>query len=563
MRNKFVAVFTLFAFLGFETGCVIHNIRQEPADKLAQTSEKGVQIVKVLKKSGEEINFSNDLPARIVDGTIIGEVLDAQGAEMFLKRDDVKEVDKDDRGKIVKLITKGGVKYSIGEGQAITSLKEERDRYVLVYPKKKPIFIPLSEVDLVSIRRTDPLGTFFATVGVIALVGAGVLAVVALLKESCPFIYSFDGQNYVFDAEPYGGATSQGLQRTEWCTLEHLKEVNGQYRIRITNEVDETQNTDELKLLVVDHPRGVQAVPDEQGVVHTIIKPVAPLSARDGKGRDILALVRTEDAKYWQSRIDEKDPDNAADLRDEIVFEFPKPAGATTAKLLFNGCNTLWASQMLKKSLELYGEEVTKCYAAVDSKGPAYANLMAWNLREELYRLHIRAETSEGWTVKGMIVGGGPFISENRVYTLDIRDVPGTVLRIKMLPPAGYWMINALAVDYAEDVSVSAIEIAPAKAVDSRGREIADLLLLTDSRYYTMPKTGDSAEVTFLAPPAIPGMARTVICKASGYYSIHLPAQGKPQMDILSRFLTEPGFAVRYALKEYRRYQQEKSLQIR
>ena len=218
---------------------------------------------------------------------------------------------------------------------------------------------------------------------------------------------------------------------------------------------------------------------------------------------------------------------------------------------------------MLKRSLELYGEEVTKCYAAVDSKGPAYDNLMAWNLREELYRLQIRIETPAGWTAKGTIVGGGPFIAENRVYPLDIRDVPGTGLRIKMLPPAGYWMINHLAVEYAEDAPVSAVEISPIRAVDSHGRNIADALALTDSTYYSMPEIGDTAEVTFVAPPAKPGMARTVMCKASGYYSIHLPATGKPQMDVLGRFLLEPGFAVRYALKEYRRYQQEKSVQIR
>jgi hypothetical protein len=509
------------------------------------------------------VKFSPDRPATLEGETIVGEIPDPQGSEMSLKRDDVKEIFKDENEKIIKIITKGGTEYRIGEKESITAVKEEKDLYILVNPRAKTISIPLSEVDLVTIRRTDPLGSFFATIGVIALLGAGTMAVIALLKESCPFIYSFDGRNFVFDAEPYGGATSQGLQRTEWCTLEHLKEVNGRYRIKITNEVDETQKTDELKLLVVDHPRGVQAVPDEQGVVHTIVKPEAPLSARDGKGRDILPLVREKDEKYWQSRIEEKDPDNAADLRDEIVFEFPKPAGATKAKLLFNGCNTLWASQMLKRSLELYGEEVTKCYAAVDSKGPAFANLMAWNLREELYRLHVRMETAQGWTVKGTIVGGGPFISEDRVYALDIGDVPGTVLRIKMLPPAGYWMINTLAVDYNEDLPVSTTELAPARAVDSQGRDIADSLAILDAQYYSMPKTGDSADITFLAPPMKPGLARTVICKASGYYSIHLPATGKPQMDILGRFLAEPGFAVRYALKEYRRYQQEKSLQIR
>jgi hypothetical protein len=188
---------------------------------------------------------------------------------------------------------------------------------------------------------------------------------------------------------------------------------------------------------------------------------------------------------------------------------------------------------------------------------------MAWNMREELYRLHVRTETRDGWKAKGTIVGGGPFISEDRIYPLDLQDVPGDILRIKLMPPAGYWMINTVAVDYTGDLVLRMTEIAPAKAVDSRGRDIRDLLSFEDNQYYDMPEIGDSAVVTFLVPPLEPGLARTVICKASGFYNIHLQAQGKPQMEILGRFLTEPGFVVRYALREYRRYKQEHSSNIR
>ena len=97
-------------------------------------------------------------------------------------------------------------------------------------------------------------------------------------KESCPFIYSFDGEKYVFDGEPYGGAICPALERTDYCLLENLKPFNNQYLLQLTNEVDETQYTNEFKLWVVDHPKGIRIVPDINGKLFTISNPLVPIS---------------------------------------------------------------------------------------------------------------------------------------------------------------------------------------------------------------------------------------------------------------------------------------------
>lgn len=628
--KKAISVMTCAAFLIFEGACT-HIVTQN-VKEVNPAKNQGVEIMKVMKKSGEVVNFPEKRPGRIENDAVVGEslattgrnvvipkanvksvrlfergvtrpeiqeirtktgevyslkdnpnitsikeeeeyyvvdryVVTIAGREVVIPKDNVKSVSRFEGGiahpEIQEIKTKTGGVYRLKDDPSISSIREEGDRYIVVVLDRTKISISFSEIDLVWAKRTDTVATFFAVLGGAAVVGLGVFAIIALTKESCPFIYSYDGTGFIFDAEPYGGATSVGLKRTEWCGLEHLKETNGEYRIRITNEVDETQHTDELKLVVVDHPQGTRAIPDELGGVHTVAQPVVPLAARDKKGRDILPLVRENDWIYWQSRLEEKKPDDPADIRDELIFEFPKPAGATKAKLLFNGCNTLWASQMVKRFLELYGEEVTKCYAAVNAKGTAYENLMNWNLREELYRLQIRAETKEGWVSKGTVVGGGPFISEDKVYTLDLSDTSGDTLKIKFLPPAGFWMLNYLAVDYTDDLSVETIELAPARAVDSTGHDIREALSKNDEEYYVMPNTGNWADVSFLAPPSRPGLTRMVLCKASGFYDIHLDAAGKPRLDILGRFLTEPGFAACYALQEYFRWTQENSPEVR
>ncbi len=550
MRKKAISILTCAAFLIFEYACT--HIVKQPIAKVNPVKNQGLEVRSVLKKSGEVVKFPEKQPGRVTANAVVGEALGSTAREEVIPKSNVKSVKRAEekagaKPEIQEIKMKSGRVYRPIKDPEVSSIQEQGDSYIVVILTRDKISIPFSEIDFVWVKRTDAAMTFLAVVGVVALVGIGAAAT----KESCPFIYSYDGKAYIFDAEPYGGATSVGLKRTEWCELEHLEEVDGEYRIRITNEVDETQHTDEVKLVVVDHPRGVKAVPDELGKVHTIGQPIIPQAARDNSGRDLLPLVRENDWIFWQSRPEEKNLDDPAGIRDEIVFEFPKPLGATKAKLLLNGCNTLWASQMVKRYLELYGEEVTRCYAAVNARGPAYQNLNNWNLREELYRLQIRMETNEGWVPKGTIVGGGPFISEDRVYSLDLSDIPGETLKIKFLPPAGFWMINYIAVDYTEDLPVQTTEITAVKAVDFAGRDIRETLSQNDEDYLVMPNIGDWANVSFLAPPPRPGLARTVLCKASGFYDIHLEAKGKPRLDILGRFLTEPDFAARYAQQEY------------
>ena len=261
-------------------------------------------------------------------------------------------------------------------------------------------------------------------------------------------------------------------------------------------------------------------------------------------------------------RLEGKNPDEEDDLRDELIFKFPKPRGAKKAKLIVNAYTTFWGSQMVKRLLNLHGNEVYEWYEEVDNFGPAYFKVTSMNIREELYYLKIRVETETGWKSKGLIFGGGPFISDDKVYVIDISDVPGDILKIKLTPPVNFWMINYLALDYSEDITFRITEIEPSEAMDHNGRDVRGILAQSDNTYFIMPNTGDWAELVFESPPQDDSMDRSIILKASGYYDIHLDADAKPQKEILNRYLMEPGFAIHYAFKEYLNWKKENKKRI-
>ena len=207
--------------------------------------------------------------------------------------------------------------------------------------------------------------------------------------------------------------------------------------------------------------------------------------------------------------------------------------------------------------MELRGNKLSEWYNEVNNFGPAFQQVMSWFYNEELYLLQVRVATENGWKPKGTIFGSGPFISEDKAYILDIRDVPGDTLKIQLMPPAHFWMIDYLAVDYTDDLPVHITEVKAKRAVDSKGQDLDEIVAENDNNYYLMPDIGDQAELFFEAPLTHENMERSLILKASGYYDIHLTSKGEPQTAILERIHSNPGFTVKYAFDEYRKWKEK------
>jgi hypothetical protein len=412
------------------------------------------------------------------------------------------------------------------------------------------VALPLSRIRHLVVQRFDATKTILTVV----LVSAGTVLAIALIaaavKESCPFIYSRDGDRYVFDGEPYGGAICEALKRTDFTRLEHLKPVDGTYQLRLTNEVPESQYTDELTLWVADHDPAVRIVLDDSGRAHTIGAPLPPVSVTDEHGADQLKWVTATDFLAWETDLRTIDPDSTAGLRDTLRVAFVRQAGSTQAKLVTHLGTTLWGSQMLRRMTELRGDQYRAWYEQLRSP-MALAMLQAWSLREELYVLKVRVQTARGWECRGLIPGGGPFMTEERATVLDLTGVEGDTVRLLLTPAAGFWQIDRLAIDYTPDTDVA---ITPVHASMARGDDGSDLraaLLETDGIYHTLPEPGRWATLEFPVPEPAPGRERTVFAKASGYYEMFLDANGPPRAEILRRLGEEPGFPVIFAVQEF------------
>ncbi len=142
------------------------------------------------------------------------------------------------------------------------------------------------------------------------------------LKGSCPFLYTWDGEKYVFVKDmmwrsalgmPLGIMGGETAYAFADASREYLKipgrimkEKDGQYDLRITAELWETIYFDQLQLIAVDHPADQTIQVDEKFAgppfpdkhIYTIKEEILPLRARDGENKDLLPFLSEKDDRY-------------------------------------------------------------------------------------------------------------------------------------------------------------------------------------------------------------------------------------------------------------------------
>jgi hypothetical protein len=327
------------------------------------------------------------------------------------------------------------------------------------------------------------------------------------------------------------------------------------YRLLVTNEAEETEFTNLMELEVVDHPARTEVIADEAGKYHIITAPQRPISARDSSGNNLLSWLQAPDRLIWEP---EPVLDAKGGVRAEITMTFPKPKGATTARMVTNAATGTWGAFMMRESLAIHGRDLEAWYKSIDDNQKNRELLLAWSLREELYELKVYVKEPTGWELRGIIPGGGPVVAQNRVVPLDVSRVPDEELQIQVRPPAGFWALNYFAIDYSPE-SVAHVKTIPAvKAEDESGRNVLPELSRIDDSYYQMPERGNHAYVTFPAPPLRTGMTRTVFLHTRGYYRLHLDPQGEPKTALLLQMGQVPDTAARLAAIRYSQWKMEK-----
>jgi tetratricopeptide (TPR) repeat protein len=176
------------------------------------------------------------------------------------------------------------------------------------------------------------------------------------LKGSCPFLFTWDGDKFVFVKDVMwrsalgmplgimGGNTAYAFPDAsdDYIKIpgDVLKPMEGLLSIQLTSELWETMFFDKVQLVAVDHPDSVDIFVPEQfspppfpgEKLYQVREKRSPVSAKDSEGNDVLSLIAEKDDKY----LSDFQPDKYQGITEmhDLILD-PGAAGNSKSLLLF------------------------------------------------------------------------------------------------------------------------------------------------------------------------------------------------------------------------------------
>ncbi|MDP4240804.1 MAG: hypothetical protein Q8904_15180 [Bacteroidota bacterium] len=402
-------------------------------------------------------------------------------------------------------------------------------------PGNNKVLIPVKGIHKIEIYDKDTaatVGSWFlgAVTGTAAFIGLLSLIIV-LTKKSCPFIYTWDGKSYHFEGEIYSGSIHKPLERNDYL---RLPTYPGQktYTLKITNEVRESQYTNLMELLVVDHPKNVTVLADKNGTITTMGEAIPPTLATSLEGSDVTSLLASRDTLFYQSNPALNDKP----LKDYLILDFPVKENAKSAGLVIRAKNSVLLDYAMGKFHDLFGSKYNRYMKNQDNASGA--EMRQWTLDQGI-PLSLYVERDGNWEFVDYYNVMGPMAFKDDVLKVPLKGNESHPLRLKLEFGTFLWEIDYAALVYSPDREVTTHIIPVNTAVNEQQQDVSAFLLHDDGLYYTQPEINNRAVVTFNLPEPT-GQSRTIILHTKGWYRVLQQPAGTPDTHYLKEF-RKPG----------------------
>lgn len=421
-----------------------------------------------------------------------------------------------------------------------------------------PVNIPFKDITKLEVIERDRgkstgttvLAVMGITIGTMAIISAIAVA----LKESCPFISVYNGNEYVLQGETFGGAIYPSLAREDIVPLPSAA-IGPEVKVMVSNELKESQFTDMANLMLAEHEPGRQVLCTPEGNLMLVGNSFSPQTAVLNSGRNMMPLINEIDNLPCAFN-----DTSAGTAVNRLVITFANPGTSKTRGLLLSMRNSSWLEYSFQEFTRHFGGSYNT-WREKQKQKPA-GEIIRWQESQHL-PLTISIKTPGGWQEIRKIKTIGPLMNRYMVIPLDGLAESTGPIEIGFSTGFMFWEVDCVKLAEMEPLPASAIRyLKPFAAVDEQGKNVMKSLQEKDSIFLEQPEPGRRAYITYKVPGYSSAKGYTAFLHACGYYEPTRDYKGPADVGFLNS-MREPGAFADYSMQEYKRVTQSAYLAVK
>ena len=373
------------------------------------------------------------------------------------------------------------------------------------------------------------------------MIGAGVIAVATVsfitIVCACPYIYIGDD----FQGNLFSGAINPSLERSDHLLIKSSQDPSVPVIMRIENKKNEHNYTNQLGLVVIDHPFDVSIMTTPSGDIHSISELHKPIEAFSENYNQLDNLITNDEQAYLF------DDGAAGDHLNALNVVFNKPDNTTSGKLVVNVKNSDWYSLVFHEVCGLMGDKFEGWY---DKKWEESKSEPTMDMSQQGVYLDVYLMNKGDWVFVDQIKTKGSQASRDILVPLDLTHHDGDRVELMFKSGFKFWDIDYVGMDFSENEPFTVSYIQPISAEDEAGVDYLSSLLSDDDSYMEQTEEGHNVEVIFPLLEQHEGSDQTLILSGKGYYKRLNVYEGKTHYVKLLK-LKRTGGISQFSKKKY------------
>lgn len=413
------------------------------------------------------------------------------------------------------------------------------------------VSIPVSGISKMELIQKDKSKSSTNTIILASGVTLGALAVAAVIAaaataeaidrsipsepSSCPFVSAYDGKEFVFQGESFGGALFPSIARQDYLPLPSI-EMGPKVQLLISNERNEHQFIDMADLLLVEHAPNEKVLVDPQGpqfLVHEMKKPKGAILNNKNEMLDRI----TESDNVYCSFNDMA----SSSLLNELIVKFDHPAQGKDLALYLNLRDSPWLEYIFEQYMSMYGEDYQAFEKSMEAKSAE--ELYQWQ-EMNLVPLTISVKTKGGWKEVSKTRFVGPVTNREIAISFEGIELNEPIVEVSFKTGFLFWEIDQISLASVTKVSPESIQVLkPSIAENETGKDQLGLISELDDKFLEQPETGNKTYLTYQFGEFSKSKAYTAFLHTGGYYKIYRDFTGPRNEKFLSKYEKPGGLA--------------------